>query len=126
MLIPYRQQKPLRRRRLFTDSFVEDLAAALEDIIEEDGSGSDHEDLQISPETISTECVELDALVKSLSELLKKALTLSNKIRWKALSKSDGHYIHGDFFKLRKLISSALYPCIHRIKRVHIPALHNN
>ena len=69
---------------------------------------------------------DLEKMVKDLSRLLKKALTLSNKIRWRALGKSDGHYIHDDFFRLRKLISSALYPCVHRIKRVHIPALHHD
>ena len=70
-----------------------------------------------------TECPDFDDMVNEISRLLKKALNLSNKIRWKALSKTDGHYIHNDFFKLRNNISKALYPCIHRIKNVHIPSL---
>lgn len=119
------------RRRLFTD-FARDLAAALEDVIEEDDifSGTRNDDMETTPKTSSpmetnttTECADLNELVKNLSQHLQKALTLSNKIRWKALSKSDGHYIPDDFFKLRKLITTALYPCVHRIKRVHIPAL---
>ena len=110
-----------------TSSFAQNLAAALEEIIEEDEIMPTvmDDDLETCIDK-TPECPDLDAMVKDLSRLLKKALTLSNKIRWRALGKSDGHYIHDDFFKLRKLISSALYPCIHRIKRVHIPALYHD
>lgn len=103
------------------------MAAALEEILEEDQIVPAMKDDDLETFIDKTpECPDLDAMVKDLSRLLKKALTLSNKIRWRALGKSDGHYIHDDFFKLRKLISSALFPCIHRIKRVHIPALYHD
>ena len=119
------------RRRLFSD-FARDLAAALEEVLEEDEvfSTNENDEMETTAKPSSpvennttTECADLNELVKNLSQHLKKALTLSNKIRWKALSTSDDHYIPDDFFKLRKLITTALYPCVHRIKRVHIPAL---
>ena len=124
----FRKTTPTRRySSLLISSFAQNLAAALEEIIEEDELMPTVMDDDLETCTDRTpECPDLDAMVKDLSRLLKKALFLSNKIRWRALGKSDGHYIHDDFFKLRKLISSALYPCIHRIKRVHIPALYHD
>ena len=135
----YKTEKPIRRKRLFTEpanKFVQDMAAALEEVIEEvleeETLASRYVDnletfesntflsVDCSP---PIECPDFDDMVNEISRLLKKALNLSNKIRWKALSKTDGHYIHNDFFKLRNNISKALYPCIHRIKNVHIPSL---
>ena len=128
----------MRRKRLYiepTSKFVQEMASALEEVleevIEEDLLASRYDSLEYfesytklsTDGSPSTECHDFDGLVKEISRLLRKALTLSNKIRWKALSKANGHYIHNDFFKLRNNISSALYPCIHRIKNVHIPSL---
>ena len=125
--ITFRKTTPTRRySSLLSSSFAKNLAAALEEIIEEDELMPTVMDDDLETCNDRTECPDLDAMVKDLSRLMKRALTLSNKIRWRALGKSDGHYIHDDFFKLRKLISSALYPCIHRIKRVHIPALYHD
>ena len=130
--------KPIRRKRLFTEpanKFVQDMAAALEEVIEEvleeESLASRYDNLETFESNTflsvdcspPTECPDFDDMVNEISRLLKKALNLSNKIRWKALSKTDGHYIHNDFFKLRNNISKALYPCIHRIKNVHIPSL---
>ena len=123
----FRKTTPTRRESRFTNTFARDLAAALEEILEDDEilPTLETDDLETFADR-TPECPDLEKMVKDLSRLLKKALTLSNKIRWRALGKSDGHYIHDDFFRLRKLISSALYPCVHRIKRVHIPALHHD
>jgi len=62
-------------------------------------------------------------MVQELLRVLKKAKNLSNTLRWKVMSLTEGEYSHNDFFSLRQNINSSIFPCLFRIKRNHIPAL---
>ena len=67
------------------------------------------------------DCVH--SLVKELVILLKAAQRASNKLREQMIKHSHCGHIHDDFEYLRRLLKRALFPCLHRIKRNHLPSL---
>ena len=62
-------------------------------------------------------------LVEELFSLLKAAQQASNKLRTQMIRRSHCGHIHDDFEHLRRLLKRALFPCLHRIKRHHMPVL---
>ena len=66
---------------------------------------------------------EIEKMVQDLVQVLKKAKNLSNALRWKVMALTKGEYLHNDFFVLRQNLNSSIFPCLFRIRKIHIPAL---
>ena len=66
---------------------------------------------------------EIEKMVQDLVRTLKTAKNLSNALRWKVMTLTKGEYLHNDFFTLRQNLNASIFPCLYRIRKIHIPAL---
>ena len=135
---PSPRKYPTPRRLFETDPLMNDLTNALNEFL--DIEKRYHAYLRVKDLYIghninifrseSDEIEETDVncqdLVKELAVLLKAAQRTSNKLRAQMIRKSKCGHIHDDFEYLRRLIKRALFPCLHRIRRHHLPCIRNS